>query len=88
VLAVFGLLPRWAGPITWFALAPALVMGQLGSLVDLPQWLLNVSPFSHVPLVPAEPFTATPVVWLLLAAAALGATGFAAFRRRDLAIGA
>jgi len=88
VLAVFGLLPRWAGPITWFALAAALVMGQLGSLFDLPQWLLNVSPFSHVPLVPAEPFTATPVVWLLLAAAALGATGFAAFRRRDLAIGA
>ena len=79
VLAVFGLLPRWAGPITWFALAAALVMGQLGSLFDLPQWLLNVSPFSHVPLVPAEPFTATPVVWLLLARAALGATGVRRF---------
>lgn len=88
VVAVFGLLPRWAGPITWFALAAALVMGQLGSLFELPQWLLDVSPFTHVPLVPAEPFTATPVVWLSVAALALAGLGFAAFRRRDLAIGA
>ncbi len=88
VVAAFGLLPRWAGPVTWFALAVALVMGQLGKLFELPQWLMNVSPFSHVPLVPAEPFTATPVVWLSAAALALGAVGFAAFRRRDLAIGA
>ena len=88
VVAVFGLFPRWAGPITWFALATALVMGQLGALFELPQWLLNVSPFTHVPLVPAEPFTATPVVGLTVAALALGALGFAAFRRRDLAIGA
>jgi len=88
VVAVFGLLPRWAGPITWFALAAALVMGQLGALFELPQWLLDVSPFTHVPLVPAEPFSAAPVVWLSVAALGLGALGFAAFRRRDLAIGA
>ena len=88
VVAAFGLLPRWAGPITWFSLAAALVMSQLGSLFELPQWLMDVSPFTHVPLVPAEPFTATPVVWLTAAALALGAVGFAAFRRRDLAIGA
>lgn len=88
VVAAFGLLPRWAGPVTWFALAAALVMGQLGTLFELPQWLLDVSPFTHVPLVPAEPFSATPVLWLSAAALALGAVGFAAFRRRDLAIGA
>lgn len=88
VVAAFGLLPRWAGPVTWFALAAALVMSQLGTLLELPQWLMNVSPFTHVPLVPAEPFAATPVVWLSAAALALGAVGFAAFRRRDLAIGA
>ena len=88
VVAVFGVLPRWAGPITWFALAAALVMGQLGKLFELPQWLLDVSPFTHVPLVPAEPFDATPVLWLSAVAIALAAVGFAAFRHRDLAIGA
>lgn len=88
VVAAFGLLPRLAGPVTWFALAAALVMGQLGKLFELPQWLLNVSPFTHVPLVPAEALDWTPVLWLSAAALALGAVGFVAFRRRDLAIGA
>ena len=88
VVALFGLLPRWSGPLAWAALAVALVMGQLGSLLDLPQWALNLSPFTHVPRVPAEAFSVTPVILLLLAAVALGAVGFAAFRRRDLAIGA
>jgi len=88
VVALFGLLPRWSGPLAWAALAVALVMGQLGSLLDLPQWALDISPFTHVPRVPAEAFSVTPVIWLLLAAVALGAVGFAAFRRRDLAIAA
>jgi len=88
VVAVFGLLPRWAGPITWFALAAALVMGQLGALFEMPQWMLNISPFTHVPLVPAVPFEMAPMIWLTLAAVTLGALGFTAFRRRDLAIGA
>jgi len=88
VVAVFGLLPRWAGPITWFALAAALVMGQLGTLFELPRWMLDISPYSHVPLVPAEDFAAAPVVWLSVTALSLGALGFAAFRHRDLAIGA
>jgi ABC-2 type transport system permease protein len=88
VVAVFGALPRWTAPVAWFALAAALVMGQLGQMLRLPQWLLDVSPFTHVPAVPAEAFTATPLVWLGAAAVALGALGFAAFRRRDLAIGA
>jgi len=88
VVALFGLLPRWSGPLAWAALAVALVMGQLGSLLDLPQWALNLSPFTHVPRVPAEAFSVTPVILLLLAAVALGAVGFAAFSRRDLAIGA
>lgn len=88
VVAAFGLLPRGAGPLTWGALAAALVMGQLGKLFDLPGWLLDVSPYTHVPLVPAEPVTAAPLLWLSAAALALAAVGFAAFRRRDLAIGA
>lgn len=88
VLALFGLLPRLSGPLAWASLALALVVGQLGSLLDLPQWALDISPFTHVPLVPADPFAVTPIIWLTVVALALGAFGFAAFRRRDLAIGA
>ena len=88
VVAVFALLPRWSGAIAWAALAASLVMGQLGAILELPQWVLNLSPFTHVPALPAEAFAATPVLILLAAALAFGALGFAAFRRRDLAISA
>jgi ABC-2 type transport system permease protein len=88
VIAAFGLLPRWAAPVTWFALASALVMSQLGALLELPQWMLDLSPFSHVPAVPVADLAWTPVLWLVAAGVALGLVGAAAFRRRDLAIGA
>lgn len=85
VVAVLGLAPRLTSAVAWFALAAALVMGQLGQLLELPQWLLDVSPFTHVPAVPAEPFAVAPLLWLGAAAAVLGVLGVAAFRRRDLA---
>lgn len=84
VVAAFALVPRWAGALSWGALAVALVMGQLGALLDLPQWVLNISPFTHVPQVPAETFTAAPVLILLAVAAGLTALGYVVFGRRDL----
>jgi ABC-2 type transport system permease protein len=86
VVAAVGLLPRAAVALGWGALAVSLIMGQLGAVLELPQWALNVSPFTHVPLVPAEPFRWLPVLVLLAVAVALAGLGFAAFRRRDLAI--
>ncbi|MFA9432334.1 ABC transporter permease [Egicoccus sp. AB-alg2] len=88
VVLAFALAPRWAVTIGWGALTLSLVLGQLGAVLDLPQWVLNVSPFTHVPLVPAAPMAWLPVGVLLAVAAALSAAGFALFRRRDLAIGA
>jgi ABC-2 type transport system permease protein len=88
VLAAVALTPRWAVALGWGALAAALVMGQLGAMLDLPRWALNLSPFTHVPAVPAEAFRWLPVLVLLATTAALGGLAFAAFRRRDLAIGA
>jgi ABC-2 type transport system permease protein len=88
VVLAFALVPRWAVAIGWGALALSLVFGQLGAALDLPSWVLNVSPFTHVPMVPAEELRLLPVVVLLAVAAVTTAAGFARFRRRDLAIGA
>ena len=88
VLAAFAVVPRRAGPLAWGVLAAALVMGQFGALLELPAWLMNVSPFTHLPAMPAEPFSATPVVVLLAVAVSLSALAVIAFRRRDLVIGA
>jgi ABC-2 type transport system permease protein len=84
VVAAVGLVPRWAAVIGWSALGISLIMGQLGALLELPQWVLNLSPFTHVPPVPAEELELLPIAWLLGIAVALIALGLMAFHRRDL----
>ncbi len=55
-----------------------------GALLGAPQWLLDLSPFEHVALVPAQPFrTGSAAAMLAIGVAAAGAA-LAAFRRRDL----
>jgi ABC-2 type transport system permease protein len=82
--ALFGLLPRLVVGATWAVLAIVLAITAFGQALQLGQWLLDLSPFAHLPKLPAATFTVTPVVWLLAIAAALTAVGLAAFRRRDL----
>ncbi|WP_422770694.1 ABC transporter permease [Plantactinospora sp. WMMC1484] len=87
VVLFFGLLPQFAVALSWSAFLLCVLLGQLGALLELPQAVLNVSPFTHLPAVPAADPTATPLVVLLLVAAALTGLGLVTFRRRDLAVG-
>lgn len=80
---LFGLAPRFS-VLGWGVLAFALVVGQFGELLQLDQWALNLSPFSHVPDLPAADFAVLPLVVLLVVAAVPLALGIAGFRRRDL----
>ena len=82
-VAIFGWLPRLTG-FAWTALVVALLLGQLGPLLQLPTWLLDISPYSHIPAVPAESMRWTPVIVMPVVAAALIVTGMAGFRRRDV----
>jgi ABC-2 type transport system permease protein len=81
-LALFGALPR-AAAAAWAVLVTFLVMGQLGPIIGLDQWVMNLSPFTHTPAMPAGRFDAEPIAWLTLTAVVLGAFALAAFRRRD-----
>ena len=74
--------PRSAG---WGVLGACGLLTVLGSLLGLPAWVLDLSPFQHVPQLPAADFAAGPLLALCAVAAALTAVGMAAFRRRDLA---
>lgn len=80
--ALFGLAPRWAAA-AWAALVGAFVVGLLGELIDLPSAVMNLSPFQHVPAMPAEGFDPVPALVLTAVAAGLVAAGFAGFHRRD-----
>ncbi len=82
-LAICGLAPRWS--ITaWGMLAVAVVIGLLATLLKLPHWLVMVSPFTHVPPIPAAPFELLPLLLLGATAALITAIGLGAYERRDI----
>jgi ABC-2 type transport system permease protein len=83
-LLVYGALPRWS-LAAWALVAWVFVAAMFGSLLELPQWLLNLSPFQHVPALPAASMSWMPIVVLTAVAAALIAAGLAALEHRDLA---
>lgn len=83
VAAVFGLAPR-AVVAGWAALVAFLLLGELGPLLGLSPWLMDLSPFAHTPRLPGGDVTAGPVLWLLAVATVLTVTGLVGIRRRDL----
>lgn len=82
-VALFGVLPRFAAA-AWGVLVAVVAVFLMGSLADMPHWLIDLEPFAHVPHVGTGGFTAVPLVWLLVIDAALIAFGVIAFRRRDV----
>lgn len=83
-MTLYGLLPHRTA-LAWAALVAFALVGQLGELLRLPRWAINISPFSHVPLYPASSFEVGPLVTLSLVAAVLTTAGVIGFSRRDLA---
>ncbi|WP_394813601.1 ABC transporter permease [Streptomyces hazeniae] len=82
-VALFGWAPR-ATAAVWIVPVYAFVVGYLGPILEIPDWLAELSPFGHVPRVPAEGMDWGAAAGLTAVAAALVAFGIAGFRRRDL----
>ncbi|HEY9334015.1 MAG TPA: ABC transporter permease [Kribbella sp.] len=83
VVLLFGLAPKLVTG-GWALYGLFLLIGQFGELFNLPQWMIDLSPYGHTPRLPGGEFSATPVLWLTAIAAALTLTGFVTFRRRDI----
>ena len=83
VVAVFGLVPRLI-VLGWVALAGFVLLGEFGSLFSLPQVVMDISPFAHVPRMPGGDFAVAPLLSLTAIAAALVVIGLTGFRRRDV----
>jgi ABC-2 type transport system permease protein len=82
-VTLFGFVPQHSDAI-WGVLVAFFLLGQLGRILQFPQWSLNLSPFSHIPALPAEELTFTPLLILALLAVILTAIGLAGFQRRDV----
>ena len=78
-------MPRASAGIAYGLVTVAFLWQLVGALLGAPKWLVELTPFAHVGLVPAQPFRGGAAavmagIGLLAALAAL-----AVFRRRDLA---
>jgi ABC-2 type transport system permease protein len=81
---VFATLPRATSGVVYGSISAAFVWWMLGTAVDAPTWLLDLTPFRHVALIPVQDFKVVPALIM----SAIGLVGCAAalplFRRRDL----
>ena len=82
-LALVGLAPRLAAA-AWGALGACFLLLFLGPLLSLPDWLMDLSPFEHVPLLPAADLDVVPLLVLTAVASGFAAVGVAGLRRRDV----
>lgn len=86
-LAVVALLPRIAVPVAWALVIASLLLGPLfGPPLGLHQRILDLSPFTHVPTVPATDVDVLPLLVLAVLGVLLGAFGTAVIRRRSLVL--
>jgi ABC-2 type transport system permease protein len=82
-VGLFGVRPGQS-TLAWAALGLFALLGQLGPVLRLPQAVMDVSPYAHVPKLPGGDVRSTPFLVLAAVAAVLIGVGFGAFRRRDI----
>jgi len=80
----FALLPRAASGIAYTLVVLAFLWQLVGSLLGAPRWLVDLTPFQHIGLVPAQALRTGSAVVMLGIAALAAACALAVFRRRDI----
>jgi ABC-2 type transport system permease protein len=81
---VHGVQPRVVVPVVGGAVLVAYLLDLLGPAIDLPDWVVDLSPFSHVAVAPAQAVAWTATAMMCAVAVGAGALGAVAFTRRDL----
>jgi ABC-2 type transport system permease protein len=82
-VALVGLAPRGV-VAAWAVLAFCFVDGLLGKVLGVPGWLTTISPFQHVPGLPAADLSVLPLAVLTAITASLTWAGLSGLRRRDI----
>ncbi|WP_328537582.1 ABC transporter permease [Streptomyces sp. NBC_00344] len=80
---LYGAVPK-AAVAAWGVAGLVLALGWFGPALNVPQPVLDLSPYGHLPKLPGGEMVWTPVAVLLLIAAAMVAGGLTGLRRRDM----
>jgi ABC-2 type transport system permease protein len=81
---VFGILPAWTIGLGWAFLGIGTFFGVFGGLIGLPEWVRNISPFTHSPVPIGTSTDWSGGVWMLGIAVSAGILASVAVRRREL----
>ncbi len=80
----YALAPRAGTAVAYTLVTVAFLWQLVGSLLAAPHPLLELTPFAHVGLVPAQPFRVAAAGAMVAIGTAAALAAIAAFRRRDL----
>jgi ABC-2 type transport system permease protein len=83
-VGLFGLLPRVTVPLMYGLVVVAFLLDFVGGLLELPEPVLDLSPFRHLAAVPATDLNVGTALVMLGVATVAAVIGLLAFRRRDL----
>ncbi|MBJ8347038.1 ABC transporter permease [Antrihabitans sp. YC2-6] len=85
-IAVLGIgyLPRIAAAIAWTTFGYCTIIVLFADSFKLPDWMRDLSPYTHTPQAPLESVTTTPILAILTLTVAVLVLGFAGFRSRDV----
>ena len=84
-LLAFAFLPRATIPLAWTLVGIGAILGFFGPILQLPEWLTDVSPFAHSPVPAGDDTDWAGGLWMIGIGLATGLLAVAAMRRRELA---
>jgi ABC-2 type transport system permease protein len=85
-VGIYGVVPRLTVSVPLALSVGTFVLYLLGPALKWPDWVLNLSPFTHLAMVPQQTWASTAALVMCGIGVALGAAGAMAFRHRDLGV--
>jgi ABC-2 type transport system permease protein len=80
----YALVPRASSGIAYGLVAIAFLWYLFGSLIGVPEWVIDATPFKHVAAMPVESFGAAAAAIMIAIGLLAAAAGVARFERRDV----
>ncbi|MGH2910863.1 MAG: ABC transporter permease [Solirubrobacteraceae bacterium] len=80
----YAIVPRASSGVSYGLVTVTFLWQLTGSVLGAPQWLVDLTPFAHVGLVPAQPFRLTAALIMLGIALTSSLAAVWIFQRRDL----
>ena len=80
----YAVVPRASSAIAYGLVSAAFLWYLVGSLLGVPKWVVGLTPFQHIGLVPVQTFRPVDAGIMVAIGLAFTVSAFGVFRRRDL----